>query len=154
MLHNLHFNYVINHLIDPVDATTLSHLMGEPNAMVMRYRERKRHAVPEKNAPAKTFTTRLTANTGRARAFAPADLRVSCLRTASPPAEYAQVIFDIHVHTTYFKQEDKLLSILTDQNGAWSKSTPCKDGKRNLVCNNPAPLGDGAYCNGLAIEDC
>ena len=62
--------------------------------------------------------------------------------------------FDIHVHTTYFKQEDKLLSILTDQDGAWSKSNPCKDGKRNLVCNNPAPLGDGAYCNGLAIEDC
>ena len=59
--------------------------------MEIRYRERKRHAVPEKNASAKMSRPRITANTGRAWVFALVDMRVSCLRTALPPVEYAQV---------------------------------------------------------------
>ena len=66
-------------------------MTGELNVMVIRYRERKRHALPEKNAPAKMFIARITANTGRAWVSALVDMRVSCLRTASPPVEYAQV---------------------------------------------------------------
>ena len=36
----------------------------------------------------------------------------------------------------------------TDQDGGWSETVnQCVDGIRRLVCNNPTPLGNGAYCN-------
>ena len=47
----------------------------------------------------------------------------------------------------YYKNHD-------DVDGGWSRDNPCVDGKRNLVCVNPVPLNNGAYCTGPATEDC
>ena len=41
-----------------------------------------------------------------------------------------------------------------DVDGGWSRDNPCVNGKRNMVCNNPIPRNDGAYCTGPATEDC
>ena len=30
----------------------------------------------------------------------------------------------------------------------------CQDHKVQMVCNNPIPLGNGAYCRGNGIEHC
>ena len=50
--------------------------------------------------------------------------------------------------------KDQECSYNYDRDGGWSKVNPCVNGKRNLVCNDPAPRGDGAYCTGPATENC
>merc|ERR1712038_567439 len=41
-----------------------------------------------------------------------------------------------------------------DVNGGWSKANMCINGERILVCNNPVPIGNGAYCTGDATQSC
>ena len=47
------------------------------------------------------------------------------------------------------------MSFHSGQDGGWSwTANTCQDGKLQMVCNNPIPLGDGAYCQGNGIETC
>ena len=44
--------------------------------------------------------------------------------------------------------------IFTDVNGGWSTANMCINGVHNLVCTNPAPVGNGEYCTGDATQSC
>jgi hypothetical protein len=43
---------------------------------------------------------------------------------------------------------------IADRDGGWAKVNSCVGGQTPMVCNNPAPMGTGAYCSGSNIADC
>jgi hypothetical protein len=62
------------------------------------------------------------------------------------------------VQSLKFKVEDQKHNFphmfIADRDGGWAKVNSCVGGKTLMVCNNPAPMGAGAYCSGSNIADC
>jgi hypothetical protein len=41
-----------------------------------------------------------------------------------------------------------------DRDGGWATTNGCVNGQKTLVCSNPSPMGNGAYCPGSNVVPC